>query len=110
MKHEELDNKTKQELKKIIISYQLMVDKLKKENELLKYELDNFESLQAGKCCECERKSIQNYIDVSINLMNIQDLIESLEDIVEDMTSREFQNYILGDFSKEIKKMIKVDK
>ena len=30
MKHEELDNKTKQELKKIIIGYQLMVDKLKK--------------------------------------------------------------------------------
>ena len=110
MKHEELDNKTKQELKKIIIGYQLMVDKLKKENELLKCELDNFESLQAGKCCECERKSIQNYIDVSINLMNIQDLIESLEDIAEDMTSREFQNYILGDFSKEIKRMIKVDK
>lgn len=107
MKHEELDNKTKQELKKIIIGYQLMVDKLKKENELLKYELDNFESLQTGKCCECERKSIQNYIDVNINLMNIQDLIENLEDMAEDMTSREFQNYILGEFSKEIKRMIK---
>ena len=110
MKHGELENKSIEELKEIIIGYQLMVDKLKKENELLKYELDNYDSLQAGKCCQCERKSIQNYIDVSINLMNIQDLIESLEDIAEDMTPRAFQNYILGEFSKEIKRMIKVDK
>ena len=110
MKHEELENKSIAELKKIIIGYQLMVDKLKKENELLKYELDNFESLQAGRCCECERKSIQDYIDANINLMNIHDLVESLEDMVEDMTSREFQNYILGEFSSEIKRMIKADK
>ena len=42
--------------------------------------------------------------------MHIEDLIESLEDMAEDMTSIEFQNYILGDFSKEIKKMTKTDK
>ena len=36
MKHEELENKSIAELKKIIIGYQLMVEKLKKENELLK--------------------------------------------------------------------------
>lgn len=35
MKHEELENKSIEELKEIIIGYQLMVDKLKKENELL---------------------------------------------------------------------------
>lgn len=109
MKHEELENKSIEELKEIIIGYQLMVDKLEKEQEFLKAEIVDFERLQAGRCCECERKAIQNYIDVNINLMNIQDLIESLEDIVEDMTSREFQNYILGDFSKAIKRIIKVD-
>ena len=36
MKHEELDNKTKQELKKIIIGYQLMLDKLKKRTRVFK--------------------------------------------------------------------------
>lgn len=110
MKHGELDNKNKQELKKIIIGYQLMVDKLKKEQEFLKAEIVDFESLQAGRCCECERDTIHKFIDAYIVLDTINEMIDHLEYKAEDMTPRTFQNYILGDFSKEIKKMIKVDK
>lgn len=76
MKHEELENKTKQELKKIIIGYQLMVLNLKKENELLKYELDNFESLQAGKCCECESDSVYKYQELYFKMYEIEKMAE----------------------------------
>ena len=76
MKHEELENKTKQELKKIIIGYQLMVLNLKKENELLKYELDNFESLQAGKCCECESDSVCKYQELYFKVYEIEKMAE----------------------------------
>ena len=76
MKHEELENKTKQELKKIIIGYQLMVLNLKKENELLKYELDNFESLQAGKCCECESDSVCKYQELYFKVYEIEEMAE----------------------------------
>lgn len=76
MKHEELENKTKQELKKIIIGYQLMVLNLKKENEILKLKVDNFESLQAGKCCECESDSIYKYQDLYFKMYEIEEMAE----------------------------------
>lgn len=76
MKHEELENKSIEELKKIIIGYQLMVNKLKKENELLKYELDNFESLQAGRCCECESDSVYKYQDLYFKMHEIEEMAE----------------------------------
>ena len=76
MKHEEPDSKNKQELKEIIIGYQLMVNKLKKENELLKYELDNFESLQAGKCCECESDSVCKYQELYFKMHEIEEMAE----------------------------------
>lgn len=76
MKHEELDNKTKQELKKIIIGYQLMVLNLKKENEILKHKVDNFESLQAGKCCECESDSVYKYQDLYFKMHEIEEMAE----------------------------------
>ena len=76
MKHEELENKSIEELKEIIIGYQLMVDKLKKENELLKYELDNFESLQAGKCCECESDSVCKYQELYFKMYEIEEMAE----------------------------------
>lgn len=109
MKHEELDSKNKQELKKIIIGYQLMVDKLKKEQEFLKAEIVNFESLQASRCCECERDTIHKFIDAYIALDTINGMVDHLEYKAEDLTPRAFQNYILGEFSKEIKKMTKID-
>lgn len=76
MKHEELENKSTEGLKEIIIGYQLMVGKLKKENELLKYELDNFESLQAGKCCECESDSAYKYQDLYFKMHEIEEMAE----------------------------------
>ena len=76
MKHKELDNKTKQELKKIIIGYQLMVLNLKKENEILKLKVDNFESLQAGKCCECESDSVYKYQDLYFKMHEIEEMAE----------------------------------
>lgn len=76
MKHEELENKTKQELKKIIIGYQLMVLNLKKENEILKLKVDNFESLQAGKCCECESDSVYKYQDLYFKMHEIEEMAE----------------------------------
>lgn len=76
MKHEELDNKSKQELKKIIIGYQLMVLNLKKENEILKLKVDNFESLQAGKCCECESDSVCKYQELYFKLYEIEEMAE----------------------------------
>ena len=76
MKHEELENKTKQELKKIIIGYQLMVLNLKKENEILKLKVDNFESLQAGKCCECESDSVCKYQELYFKMYEIEEMAE----------------------------------
>lgn len=76
MKHEELENKTKQELKKIIIGYQLMVLNLKKENEILKLKVDNFESLQAGKCCECESDSVYKYQELYFKVYEIEEMAE----------------------------------
>lgn len=76
MKHEELENKTKQELKKIIIGYQLMVLNLKKENEILKLKVDNFESLQAGKCCECESDSVCKYQELYFKMHEIEEMAE----------------------------------
>ena len=76
MKHEELENKTKQELKKIIIGYQLMVLNLKKENEILKLKVDNFESLQAGKCCECESDSVCKYQELYFKVYEIEEMAE----------------------------------
>ena len=76
MKHEELENKTKQELKKIIIGYQLMVLNLKKENEILKLKVDNFESLQAGKCCECESDSVCKYQELYFKVYEIEKMAE----------------------------------
>lgn len=53
--------------------YQILLDAKQKEIELLKFKLENFESIQRGKCCECEREAIQDLSDFHIRIIPFED-------------------------------------
>lgn len=50
------------------IDYKNICETQKKEIELLKSQLDNFESIQRSKCCDCEKEAIQDYADLMIKI------------------------------------------
>ena len=53
--------------------YQILLDCKDREIALLKFKLENFESLQRVKCCECEREAIQDLSDLHFKLMPFED-------------------------------------
>lgn len=53
-----------------------MVHNMQKEIELLNLKLDSFESLQAGKCCECESDSVYKYQELYFKMHEIEEMAE----------------------------------
>lgn len=51
----------------------ILLDCKEKEIEILKYKLENFESIQRGKCCECESEAIQELSDMHFKTMPFKD-------------------------------------
>lgn len=45
----------------------------KQKIKTLKSKLENFESIQRGKCCECESKAIQKLSDMHFKTMPFED-------------------------------------
>ena len=68
-----LDENKPRMAKATIKDYQLLLDCKDREIALLKFKLENFESLQRGKCCECERVAIQDLSDLHFKLMPFED-------------------------------------
>ena len=61
--------KTKDDIK----SYQILLDSINNESELLKFKLENLERIQRAQCCECERGAIQDLSDMHIKIMPFED-------------------------------------
>lgn len=55
-----------------IIAYQVLLDLKQKEIDLLKFKVENYESIQRGLCCECER-AIQDLSDIQFKIMPFED-------------------------------------
>ena len=68
---------TKAEIK----DYQVLLDNKDKEIELLKHKLENIERLYNVRCCECERKAVQDLSDSHFKFMEISELADKLKDI-----------------------------
>ena len=62
--------------KATIKDYQVLLDNKDKEIELLKHKLDNIERLYNVRCCECERKAVQDLADMHIKDLEVQECIE----------------------------------
>ena len=67
---DELEYKSLQQDKETLL---ILLDCKKKEIEILKYKLENFESIQRGKCCECESEGIQELSDMHFKTMPFED-------------------------------------
>lgn len=66
------------EFEQKIKDQEIYIVNLKFEIQRLKHMLENFESLQREKCCECERKSIVELADSELKLMELKDKIGRL--------------------------------
>ena len=56
-----------------IKDYELLLDLKNREISLLKFKLENFEGIQRGKCCECEREAIQDLSDFHFKILPFED-------------------------------------
>ncbi len=52
--------------------YKNKIKSLELENKLLKFQLENFESIQRGKCCDCCEDAIQDYVDIKSEIDKIE--------------------------------------
>lgn len=50
-----------------------LLDYKEQKIESLKFKLENFESIQRGKCCECESEAIQELSDMHFKTMPFED-------------------------------------
>lgn len=50
-----------------------LLDYKEQKIETLKSKLENFESIQRGKCCECENEAIQELSDMHFKTMPFED-------------------------------------
>lgn len=66
------------ELKQKIKDQEAYIYGLQYEIQLLKHQLENFESLQREKCFECEKKSVVELADAEFKLMELKEKIERL--------------------------------
>ena len=67
---DELKYKSLQQDKETLL---ILLDCKEKEIEILKFKLKNFESIQRGKCCECESIAIQELSDMHFKTMPFED-------------------------------------
>lgn len=51
----------------------ILLDYKEKKIETLKFKLENFESIQRGKCCECENVAVQELSDMHFKIMPFED-------------------------------------
>lgn len=59
--------------KKTVEDYKSKIKLLELENKKLKFQLENFESLQRGKCCDCCEDAIQDYVDIKGKIEPFED-------------------------------------
>ena len=50
-----------------------LIELKNKEIDMLKFNLEHFDSIQRGKCCECERNAIQDLSDMHFKIMPFED-------------------------------------
>ncbi len=67
---DDLEYKSLQQDKETLL---ILLDCKEKEIEILKFKLENFESIQRGKCCECESEAIQELSDMHFKTMPFED-------------------------------------
>ena len=67
---DELKYKSLQQDKETLL---ILLDCKEKEIEILKFKLENFESIQRGKCCECESVAIQELSDMHFKTRPFED-------------------------------------
>ena len=53
--------------------YKILYNNLKKENEYLKDVIENYDSIQRGKCCDCSESAVQDYSDLKIKCLAFDD-------------------------------------
>lgn len=59
--------------KMTVEDYKNKIKLLELENKQLKFQLENFESIQRGKCCDCCEDVIQDYIDIKGKIEPFED-------------------------------------
>lgn len=59
--------------KMTIEDYKTKIQSLELENKQLKFQLENFESIQRGKCCDCCEEAIQDYIGIKSKIEPFED-------------------------------------
>ena len=69
---------TEAEMKQKIEDQEIYIIGLKYEIEKLQHKLDNFESYQREKCCECEKKAIVDYADSEFQMMQLKEKIRAI--------------------------------
>lgn len=67
---DELEYKSLQQDKETLL---ILLDCKEKEIEILKFKLKNFESIQRGKCCECESIAIRELSDMHFKTRPFED-------------------------------------
>ena len=72
------ERSTTNELKQKIKDQEIYITGLKHKIEQLKYKLDNFESIQREKCCECCQKAIVDYAEVEYKFFELKEKIKEL--------------------------------
>lgn len=68
--------------KATIKDYQVLLDNKDKEIELLKHKLENIERIYNARCCECERKAVQDLSDTHFKFLEISELADKLKEII----------------------------
>ena len=53
--------------------YKAIIENQKKEIDYLKHTIENFESVQRGKCCECCEDAVQDLSNLMIKCMPFED-------------------------------------
>ena len=66
--------------KATIKDYQVLLDCKNKEIELLKHKLDNIDRLYNVRCCECERKAVQELSSLHIKNMELKQKLKTVLD------------------------------
>lgn len=66
------------ELKLKIKDQEVYITGLKYKIKELQHQIDNFESYQREKCCECEKKAVQELSDTEFKLFQLKEKIGEL--------------------------------
>ena len=72
------ESSTIKELKQKIKDQEIYITGLRYKIEQLKYKLNNFESIQREKCCECCQKAIVDYAELEYKFFELKEKIKEL--------------------------------